>query len=116
MKLSQYFVVIMTCVFLFACSSVNPFGKKSNKKPDILIATSASDNAIFYKDGREAFITRCESSDWSKCVMEAGRVCKTNGYEILEKTTGKERSLFFSDKEYMDLYFVCKKPENSAPK
>ena len=116
MTIFKYFITLILFILLPACSSVNPFGKKSYEKPSAPLATSTSDNAIFYKDGREAFITRCESSDWSKCVMEAGRVCKTNGYEILEKTTSKEKSLFFSDKEYMDLYFVCKKPENVAPK
>ena len=117
MSTLKYFIALVTAFFLTACSSINTFDNKSQDKSSTPAASSnVLDNAIFYKDGRQAFISRCESSNLSKCFQEAGNICKTNGYEILEKTSHKEKSLLFSDKEIIEIYFVCKKPENPASK
>lgn len=117
MSLLKYLITPVIAAILIACSSINNFGSKSHDKPNIPSASSnVLDNAIFYKDGRQAFISRCEASNLTKCFQEAGSICKTNGYEILEKTSIKEKSLLFSDKEFTEIYFVCKKSENSIDK
>lgn len=117
MSTCKYFTTFVMVFFLTACSSINTFGNKNLDKSSMPAASSnVLDNAIFYKDGRQAFISRCESSSLSKCFQEAGNICKTNGYEILEKTSNKEKSLLFSDKEYVEIYFVCKKPESPPSK
>lgn len=100
-------------LILVACSSLSPLIKKNPVNDEKSTTKNLRDKnmAIFYKDGREAYISKCEGNSWLPCMTAAGETCKNSGYEILEKNSSKEASILFSDKDIKELYYVCKKIE-----
>ena len=102
MSIIKNLLLISLLLIFSACAKLEFLTKNSSN-----IATQPS--SIFYKDGREALVIKCEGASWSECVTKAGNTCKEKGYEALEKNTYKESSYFISEKDIKELYFICKK-------
>ena len=122
MNLVKNLILLSFFFALAACSNLSSLSKKiysSDDKPVVKtasVSTNFKSTAIFYKDGRQAYISKCEGNSWLACMTDAGETCKNNGYEILEKNTSKETSVFFADKDIKELYYICKKIESLEQK
>ena len=72
----------------------------------------------YSQDGRKAYTLNCSglARGWDKCYAAAGELCKTKGYDILDKTgedlatTRGSTSVFFGAKtQERSMLVACKK-------
>ena len=80
-----------------------------------LMMGCSSVTPLYHKDGTEAYSTVCSGGSWIKCYERAGDKCKTAGYEIIEKLSGREYG-FWSAVETKEVVFSCKASTESATK
>jgi hypothetical protein len=78
----------------------------------ILLSACASTKSFYYKDGTEVHVVQCTGSSWTGCFENASLICKSNGYDILERNAAKT-SGFFNTTDNKELIIRCK-PE-AAP-
>jgi hypothetical protein len=62
---------------------------------------------MYDKNGQINFGVTCNGASWIPCYQSASRVCKKQGYEILEKTGTKEHG-FFTSEDTKEMIFTCK--------
>ena len=83
-----------------------------------LISGCASVKETYSQDGRKAYTLNCSglARGWDKCYAAAGELCKTKGYDILDKTgedlatIGGSTSGFFGAKtNERSMLVACKK-------
>jgi hypothetical protein len=46
----------------------------------------------YSQDGKNAFTVDCTARGWDRCYIAAGKKCKQNGYEILERSSEERAS------------------------
>ena len=76
----------------------------------VLLQACASSKALHYKDGTEVHVVHCSGPSWVGCLEQASMICKSSGYDVVEKSTAKS-SGFFSSTDNKELIIRCK----SAP-
>ena len=73
---------------------------------------------IYSQDGRKAYALNCSGAarGWDKCYAAAGELCKTKGYDIVDRTTedlvaiGVSTSGFYGGKtKERSMVIACKK-------
>lgn len=75
--------------------------------PVIFLITSCSTTGtLFYKDGKSANTVTCNGTSWMDCYKDAGDICKTAGYAILEKHSNKEMG-FWGPDYTKEIIFTC---------
>lgn len=82
-------VSLASMVILSACTTPIPFFPNAP-------------TAIYYKDGRAAYVTTCKAVNWGYCLEKAGMVCKSAGYTVLEKNSNRNHG-----EEEKELVFAC---------
>lgn len=102
---------VFVCLLISSCASVQDISKQWQGEK-----TTSNSNFVYYKDGRVVNFIKCEGESWAGCSVEAGKICQSNGYDVIEKNTIKETH-FYGDKNIKELYFLCKTPviENVKP-
>jgi len=78
-------ITILSFLFLYGCTTVK----------------------MFDQEGKVIYGTKCDGASWIPCYKSAGRTCKEQGYEIIEKTSTKEHTFFTSD-DSKQMIFRCK--------
>jgi hypothetical protein len=78
----------------------------------IFLSACASTKSFYYKDGTEVHVVQCTGSSWIGCFEKASLICKTSGYDVLERNAAKT-SGFFNTTDNKELIIRCK-PE-AAP-
>ena len=105
MKLKNLsYVCVVLCLLISSCASV-----QNISNPWQAEKTSPNSNLVFYKDGREVNFIKCEGDSWAGCLSDAGKICQSNGYDVIEKNSIKETH-FYGDKNIKEFYFLCKVP------
>jgi hypothetical protein len=72
----------------------------------LFIASCSSTGTLYYKDGKSANTVICNGTSWMDCYKDAGDVCKTSGYAILEKHSNKEMG-FWGPEYHKEMIFTC---------
>lgn len=81
----------------------------------LLVSACSSVPTMYYKDGRQATIIRCEGNSWLSCLKESSNICQQAGYEVIEKSSYRESGLF-TNSEKKEMLIICnKKPDLAAP-
>jgi hypothetical protein len=75
----------------------------------VLTVGCTSPKPIYYSSGKDAHILSCTGATWSGCLRDAGLTCQEKGYEILEKTSGREYG-FFYDNTVKEMVISCGLP------
>lgn len=83
--------------------------KKLSITAIVLLSGCSSVPSMYYKDGRQAQVIRCEGLSWMGCMMQASSLCLQGGYDILEKSTYRESGMF-SNTEKKEMLIICKNP------
>ena len=57
-----------------------------------LLSACATVKATYSDDGRKAYTLNCGGTvrGWDKCFAAAGELCKTSGYDILDRRSKEE--------------------------
>jgi hypothetical protein len=84
--------------------------------PLTLILTACSSiPTLYYKDGRQASIIRCEGNSWLGCMKQSSLLCQQAGYDIIERSSYRESGMFGnSDKK--EMLIICKNAADSSSK
>lgn len=80
----------------------------------LILAACSSPKPIFYSNGKDAHILSCTGATWSGCLRDAGAICADKGYEILEKSSGREYG-FFYDNTVKEMVISCGAPAPAIP-
>jgi len=80
----------------------------------VLTAGCTSPKPIYYSSGKDAHILSCSGATWSGCLRDAGLICQDKGYEVLEKSSGREYG-FFYDSTVKEMVISCGVPQPVAP-
>lgn len=72
-----------------------------------LLYGCGSTQALHYKDGSEVHVVQCTGASWIGCLEKASKICKSNGYDVLERNTAKT-SGFFNTTDNKELIIRCK--------
>jgi|APCry1669189241_1035207.scaffolds.fasta_scaffold03286_5 hypothetical protein len=72
----------------------------------LTLVACSSPKPIFYSSGKDAHILSCSGATWSGCLRDAGAICADKGYEILEKSSGREYG-FFYDNTVKEMVISC---------
>ena len=69
----------------------------------------------YSQDGRKAYTLNCSGSarGWDKCYAAAGELCKTKGYDIMNKTGEGESNALIQNNISVNEYGVIKGKERS---
>lgn len=68
-----------------------------------------SPTSIYYKDGKPAYVASCAGPSWKACLEQASNVCRTVGYNVLEKNATRS----YGD-ENREMVFACNGNPNAA--
>lgn len=79
-------LLTFSSLFLYGCSSTQNF---------------------HYKDGRIVSLITCSGSSWTPCYRQAGLICESNGYEIIDRLSTRSNGIL-SSTEQKELIFICK--------
>ena len=71
-----------------------------------LVQGCSSTGTLFYKDGKSANTVTCNGTSWMDCYKDAGDICKTAGYTILERHNNKEMG-FWGPEYTKEMIFAC---------
>ena len=71
-----------------------------------MMAGCSSSKPIYYNNGKDAHILSCTGATWAGCLRDAGAICADKGYEILEKSSGREYG-FFYDNTVKEMVISC---------
>lgn len=82
------FAMLSLPILLSACAGHWPYG--------------GTPTALYYRDGQAAHLANCSRDGWSDCLMQAGALCTTAGYDVLEKHTA------IRSEDMNGLIFVCR--------
>jgi hypothetical protein len=80
----------------------------------VITVGCASPQPIYYSSGKDAHVLSCTGATWSGCLRDAGLICQDRGYEILEKSSGRENG-FFYDSTRRDMVISCGLPPAVPP-
>jgi hypothetical protein len=85
-------IPILLTLFLTACSSVP---------------------TLYYKDGRQASIIRCEGNSWLGCMKQSSLLCQQVGYDIIERNSYRESGLL-GNADKKEMLIICKNIADST--
>jgi hypothetical protein len=80
----------------------------------VITVGCASPQPIYYSSGKGAHVLSCVGATWAGCLRDAGLICQDKGYEVLEKSSGREYG-FFSDTTRREMVISCRLPPVEAP-
>ena len=80
----------------------------------VITVGCASPKPIYYSSGKDAHILSCTGATWSGCLRDAGLICQEKGYEVLEKSSGREYG-FFYDNTVKEMVISCGLPQAAVP-
>ena len=80
----------------------------------VLTVGCASPQPIYYSSGKDAHVLSCTGATWSGCLRDAGLTCQERGYEVLEKSSGRENG-FFYDSTRREMVISCGLPSAAPP-
>lgn len=65
----------------------------------LIISGCVESEPVFTPNGQRGYNVDCSGgdSDWGECYEEAGELCGTRGYRIIEKMTDKGSSTYADD-------------------
>lgn len=90
--------------------------KKIILLPLALILTACSTTpSLYYKDGRQASIIRCEGNSWLGCMKQSSQLCQQAGYEIIERNSYRESGLL-GNADRKEMLIICKNIADSTAK
>jgi hypothetical protein len=72
------------------------------------LSACSSVPTMYYKDGRQATIIRCEGNSWLGCLKESSNICQDAGYEVIEKSSYRESGLL-TNSEKKEMLIICNK-------
>jgi hypothetical protein len=72
----------------------------------LLLVACSSTGTLYYKDGKITNTVTCNGTSWMDCYKDAGDICKTAGYAILEKHSNKEMG-FWGPDYTKEMIFLC---------
>lgn len=86
-------LIIIFPLFFYGCSSTQNF---------------------HYKDGRVVNLITCSGSSWTPCYRQAGLICESKGYEIIDRLSTRSSGIL-SSTEQKELIFICKTSATNLP-
>lgn len=75
----------------------------------LILVGCTTPKPIYYSSGKDAHILSCTGATWSGCLRDAGQICVDKGYEVLEKSSGREYG-FFYDNTVKEMVISCGLP------